>query len=59
MVSVRETVMADWQAWRASGCWRCGTPPAAFCSTYAEQNRLGVRSRRMTRAAMIRTRRLP
>jgi GNAT superfamily N-acetyltransferase len=41
MVLVRETVMADWQAWRDIRLLALRTAPDAFSSTYAEQARLG------------------
>jgi GNAT superfamily N-acetyltransferase len=41
MVLVRETVMADWQAWRDVRLLALRTAPDAFSSTYAEQVRLG------------------
>ena len=41
MVLVRETVMADWQAWRDIRLQALRDAPDAFGSTYAEQNRLG------------------
>ena len=41
MVVVRETGMADWQAWRDIRLLALRTAPDAFSSTYAEQVRLG------------------
>ncbi len=41
MVVVRETGMADWQAWRDIRLLALRTAPDAFSSTYAEQARLG------------------
>src|SRR5271169_189844 len=41
MVLVRETVMADWQAWRDIRLLALRAAPDAFSSTYAEQARLG------------------
>ncbi len=41
MVLVRETVMADWQAWRDIRLQALRDAPDAFGSTYAEQNRRG------------------
>ena len=41
MVLVRETVMADWQAWRDIRLLALRAAPDAFSSTYAEQVRLG------------------
>jgi len=42
MVLVRETVTADWQAWRDIRLLALRDAPDAFSSTYAEQNRLGA-----------------
>ena len=41
MVLVRETMMADWQAWRDIRLQALRDAPDAFSSTYAEQNKLG------------------
>jgi GNAT superfamily N-acetyltransferase len=41
MVLVRETVMADWQAWRDIRLLALRAAPDAFSSTYAEQVSLG------------------
>ena len=41
MVLVRETVMADWQAWRDIRLLALRAAPDAFSSTYAEQARHG------------------
>jgi GNAT superfamily N-acetyltransferase len=41
MVLVRETVMADWQAWRDIRLLALRAAPNAFSSTYAEQVKLG------------------
>jgi GNAT superfamily N-acetyltransferase len=41
MVLVRETVMAEWQAWRDIRLQALRDAPDAFGSTYAEQNRRG------------------
>ncbi len=42
MVLVRETVTADWQAWRDIRLLALRDAPDAFSSTYAEQIRLGA-----------------
>ncbi len=42
MVLVRETVTADWQAWRDIRLLALRNAPDASSSTYAEQNRLGA-----------------
>ena len=41
MVLVRETAIADWQAWRDIRLLALRAAPDAFSSTYAEQVRLG------------------
>ncbi len=41
MVLVRETMMADWQAWRDIRLQALRDAPDAFASTFAEQNTLG------------------
>ena len=41
MVLVRETMMADWQAWRDIRLQALRDAPDAFSSTYAEQKKLG------------------
>jgi ribosomal protein S18 acetylase RimI-like enzyme len=41
MVLVRETVMADWQAWRDIRLQALRDAPDAFSSVYADQVRLG------------------
>ena len=41
MVLVRETVTADWEAWRDIRLQALRDAPDAFASTYAEQMKLG------------------